>query len=74
MNKKFPLNIEGFFLLFYVNNYDIILPNICLRSCFMVQNISSKQMYDLISEAVSESFNFKDMDVSTKIKSFSDKH
>lgn len=40
----------------------------------MVQNISSKQMYDLISEAVSESFNFKDMDVSTKIKSFSDKH
>jgi hypothetical protein len=40
----------------------------------MTENISSKQMYTLISEAISESYNFKDMDVSVNIKAFSKKH
>ena len=40
----------------------------------MTKNISSKQMYFLISKAVSESHNFKDMDVSVGIKAFSKKH
>ncbi|MBE6463354.1 MAG: hypothetical protein E7005_06340 [Alphaproteobacteria bacterium] len=40
----------------------------------MTENISSKQMYTLISEAISESHNFKDMDVSVNIKAFSKKH